>query len=815
MRMKPLYLVTLSVIILIFAGCSGGSGTSSTSTSSATALKIADRVSVVDAQETTSAAKLKALKMKAPVLKAVSDLPSGSDYNTDESFVYVEERSAESFDIINEILCMMAQSGYDSMLNKGNYRAQIDVTQCSNSKDSASSAGASSQNQSSGSNATDYEFWTINSSRADNSSPQIVKAWIHEGAEDMGDGFSEPAKIIQTKTTITESSSSSNPYGIFTMNFRAHPEDDSSSTIFTGYLKSERDSSNNVLLKFYVDGGFGEEFSFTEKVTLNRSSDGSSGSGTSSISDSNPFEGNVTRNFNIAYSDSYFYRGDGTDDVCLSRSNPNTTVWRYGLYNNENHSTDPGGRITINSGYPVKYTSGGTSYHGWAGYYGLWFPESVTLASGDTVYKLSYSSSGTTETACTVFIARGKLKKRTKKTLTLADVANVPLSWNECSQQDGGNWLCTDTRVKWNKSTQKLMKDAVRSQATNWVWQNITAEEVAFDETAWDFNFWSESLGGSGRINLMDPGTGNQTTLANTTEVVFHVETTVYPGDSGIPASLACFENCIDPSNVNSASPYFTDSTWSSQTNIHQQNVAPADATYYTYDFDATTMELKYNGSAAVMTDSTNSQYGAWSGAMFEPTTANLNQLACDWDQTDSSTCAWQAWNKLDTFYTWETGTEQWNRLTALKENGTFVTFDPPLSVEYTHTWSDAATSKFYLEYNGFGDLWGIPGKCVDMDTGADTECWDASGAKHIRWVPEFSIPDASTVTNATTAATYYVKALEKEERMRSVDASQCTLAGLVLTTYTLPDSSLYEAPAIGDEPTVTDAPAVIGGVPQ
>jgi len=106
----------------------------------------------VDAQETTSAAKLKALKMKAPVLKAVSDLPSGSDYNTDESFVYVEERSAESFDIINEILCMMAQSGYDSMLNKGNYRAQIDVTQCSNSKDSASSAGASSQNQSSGSN---------------------------------------------------------------------------------------------------------------------------------------------------------------------------------------------------------------------------------------------------------------------------------------------------------------------------------------------------------------------------------------------------------------------------------------------------------------------------------------------------------------------------------------------------------------------------------------------------------------------------------------------------------------------------------------
>lgn len=104
------------------------------------------------------------------------------------------------------------------MINKGNYKAQIDVGQCSNTKDSAASSGASSQNQSSGSNATEYEFWTVNSSRADNSSPHIVKAWVHQKASDF-----EPAMVIDVKVSITEAASTSNPYGTFVMNFKSHP----------------------------------------------------------------------------------------------------------------------------------------------------------------------------------------------------------------------------------------------------------------------------------------------------------------------------------------------------------------------------------------------------------------------------------------------------------------------------------------------------------------------------------------------------------------------------------------------------------------
>ena len=102
------------------------------------------------------------------------------------------------------------------------------------------------------------------------------------------------------------------------------------------------------------------------------------------------------------------------------------------------------------------------------------------------------------------------------------------------------------------------------------------------------------------------------------------------------------------------------------------------------------------------------------------------------------------------------------------------------------------------------------------MDTGADTDCWNGTDDdKFIRWVPEFSIADGTAVTDAVSSLGYYVKALEKEERMRSVDTSECISSGLSLTLYTLPDVNQYQDPEIGDEPTVDGAPAVIAGILQ
>jgi len=74
---------------------------------------------------------------------------------------------------------------------------------------------------------------------------------------------------------------------------------------------------------------------------------------------------------------------------------------------------------------------------------------------------------------------------------------------------------------------------------------------------------------------------------------------------------------------------------------------------------------------------------------------------------------------------------------------------------------------------------------------------------------------DGSVVDDAVSQLKYYVKGLEKEERMKAKDATLCIDAELSLQTYPLPNDSEVEAPNIGAEPEIDGAPAVIGGIVQ
>ncbi len=803
---KLIYLLAALVGCPLFlSGCGGGGsgGTASDSSSQLTAsLKVAESVSVVDSQGSGGSG-IKALTVGYRAISPVS-LSSDSDYHTDEASVFVEERSAEAFEIINEILCSIGQSKYDEMMNEGVYKAQIDINQCAQGRDSASQAGSDSKNQSSGSSMPDYEMWTVESSRASSSAPQIVKVWIEQEGGDH-----DPPSMIFVKMTITEGKSDSNPVGVFDLYFKGHPLDsngdpDTSVTIFKGYLKALQSG----ILRFIIDGGFasGNEFEFfTEKVAVDKGV----GKGSMDIFkaySSDKGSGSEVSRYNIAYNDTHFFRKNPYkpgDEVCLDRSDFDTSAWRYGLYDSN------GARVTTNSGFPIKT---GTGEHGWVGYWGLWMPDGVSINNGDTVYTETYGPDGGTSTPYTVFASGGKLKRHTKKSIQLADMNGIPLSWHECDKSGSG--ICNDVRVEWSKGDQ-FYKNAFRNQSTNWTWQDITSQAILSNISSnWDFNFWAESLGGSGRINLKDPLTGNFKAPTDSTDVIFHVEDIVYPGDSDIPANLACFDNCPDPDNIYGSNPFFARSAWDNMStnfsNIDQfvsYTSLVADTHYVDYDFDSTTMQLEYGGSFAVMTSATQEyQWGIWTGAMVEPVMSNFSAMACDWDA--NGTCPWQVWDKLDTFYTWESGPDQWNKLTVLED----ITFDPPLSVEYLHGFSNYS-AKYYLDYNGFGDLHGIPGKCVDMDTGLDSDCWDSSGTKYIRWVPEFTIPDGSTLTDAVSSAEYIVKALEKEQRMKSVAVSNCSSLNPI--DYTLPGMNEWIEPDIGTKPSIDNAPAVIGGVLQ
>lgn len=806
------FVLTAAVALTGCGGGGGGGGTTTTDTTTdsggtGASLRVAERISVVDASSSGSGvAGLRIGKFRVPTTVSAA----GTDWSNDVTQTFVHERSAEAFGIINEILCMMSQSQYDEMVNKGTYRAQIDMNQCDQDRDSAEGAGQSSTNQSSSSTMPDYEDWTVNSYRANDTSDHIVKVWIHEEARSEG-SWSEPAKTIYVKVTITEGASAANPYGLFRLDFKGIP-DGSSTVMFKGYLESVQEGST-ILLKF-VDEGAGGSDTWSEQVVLNRVvAVDSSVSGTGAISTTNNWEG--TSNFNIAFNPEYFLRVKGTDQKCADRKNFNETAWRYGLYDVN------GARVNRESGFPIKYGD----YHGWVGYWGLWLPNDVTIDDGAQVYKQVYSSNATPiETAYTLLKRGGKLKKHTRKLMTLAEIKNIPLDYNTFDQATQTN---TNIRISWDSTTQRFNKIAQLNQTT-WMWEPVTG---TFDLSTlqWDeLNVWSQALNGQVRIKLSCgttwPVSCSSTSASDTSKVVFYSEDIIYPLDS-VATSLKCYENCP----VYDAANGVTSSGWGTS----DPNSLPV----YSYSFDTSVsgMILKdgSNNSLLLTNASGNNQWGFMSGPIFDPTAVDSTTsktyqdlLDCDWDP--NQTCGWKAWSELPVFYTWETGPNQWNQLTLLTDASGPVTFEAPLQVQYTHTQTDATAldakyngSNFYLEYSGFGDLHGIPGTCVDFETGevSTTGC-----NQNTRWISEFMIPAGSEViyANNGTPITYYVKPLEVEQTMKLVPTATCASAGLNTDTpYTLPSITNWSDPAIGTEPTtaaaglISEAPAVIGGVVQ
>ncbi len=149
------------------------------------------------------------------------------------------------------------------------------------------------------------------------------------------------------------------------------------------------------------------------------------------------------------------------------------------------------------------------------------------------------------------------------------------------------------------------------------------------------------------------------------------------------------------------------------------------------------------------------------------------------------------------------------------------VTFDQPETITYTipsgSEYGDWANKTIQLQFNGFGNLQGIPGQCISPTTNSAVDC--ATGAA--RYVPVFALPDGATLMLASSSTQLIVKALDTEVRLAIVNCSETNIARPD-TVATMPsDADLHDPnePAdttyIGDAPTVTDTPKVIGDVIQ
>lgn len=750
--------------------------------------------------------------MAVPI--AAQATPSAdSPYATDPQNSYVQDQTSEGLSNLNTVLCIMNAIKPADMVNKGNYIALVDMNKCDSSHQTSTSDSTAG---SSGATSTpNYMTAVVNVTRASNSDPMIGKMWMSMTQEGM-------QQKVFVHLTATQSPTDAPPYGVFRVDYLG--EDASSGvTGFNGFVDANGTNISSLDMSSHGGGSSNNAF------VLNAPDD-SSGSGTMQVTDySGGSPTPVT--FNFAYDSDetangfpkgVFHRSDGTHEACFNRakSASHKSVWRYGTYKDSD-----GSRVDqANPGFPIQASDGSNTYWGYASYWGVNFQGLDVVGQPDgqiTGVTITDQRPGNT-TTYNMFKNSGKLTKWTQQQSTLADMKGIPFTfWGDLSGQTDDATNTVDSagfaswEMHWDDTLGKFVVAGTQVCNGGPCTVNALATPATVTGTIFDnmpISGWSNSFGGN--INIPPHSGGGA--HASGDEVDFYTQSDVLPGSASAPADLYCLNNCPTSASVaaftGSNSPYdsSTASQWGSGTTV----------VHYSFGNSG----LQEGGNSLAVTDPSlftgQWQWGIQSGRLFSSAPSNGN---CPGGTPGGTVCEDP---NPTSYYTWQTGANQWNQSIWLTKTSddSVVSFDPPETVSYTvpndsTTYGTWAGKKLQLQFNGFGNLQGLPGACVDPQDNSIVDCGPGT-----RYVPAFSIADGETMTlkhadGSTTAL--IVKALDAEMRLDKVDCGTVS-AALPASPLTLPTAAEAHDPSdasdayyIGAEPTVTDPPKYIDGALQ
>jgi len=743
-----------------------------------------------------------ALALAAALPGLVAAAPGASSpYRTDAQHTHVEDATSRGVAQVNMITCFMSAMRPDALVNQGNYIALVDQKKCD---PEARSSSDNSGSNNAGSSAPSYMTATVDASRTTNADPMRVKVWVDEEEQDF-------SATIFVNVSATEAPSATNPYGIFRLDYCG--KGDIGPCMMRGYL----DGSAEGISYFEIEQGFGGGGN-TKALRLTTSGP-DSGAGRLSMD-----EGGQNVSFSFAYNSNYFLRHlEGGQDQCFSRdasdADTGMSVWRYGLYDAET-----GDRVTRNSGFPIEYTApGGAVAHGHMGYWGLWLPPEVSIASGATVQRVEYSNGQEpTKTDYTLVKAEGRLMKYSKQTRTLAAIDQIKFqTWvGDVTGFFPGATPNQQYEMYWDDAAGAFkVTGMVRCENGPCQTSDLDVEQTvqaSFFSNMGGVRGWSQALGGELFVPLAGVSGSVQSASVN---VVYRTQDLVYPAD--LPQTLYCLRDCPTAATMSSFfSPGSTDaSPFLANTFNHWGPMDPSGVVGYTTD--ATSALLRDGAGTAVTFTNREAlqsrpqfQWGVRTGRLF----TSLEGARCD----DGTNYCDHKVEQMETYYQWETGPNQWNQFAALRNgSGAVVTFQAPLQVSYNVPTGAAygayAGKSIVLQYGGFGELWGIPGQCVSRVTNAAVSC----DTPDSRYVPAFVIPFDEVLGRVGNGGTALLaKWLDREIRFARKDVSVCTAAGVTLPGgLTLPSASALADPSdpnssiyIGGKPTVTAAPRVIHG---
>jgi len=641
------------VLGALLAACSSDSDTGS---GTITGLAVVDQVTLVEAQNSGSTARI-----LPPGVRAAG----GTSYSSAVTRFWVRDDSMEALDTVNTILCSIQQTGYadPAVLNQGPYLALV----------ACEDRGGGGGNR--GQNGTEYQRFVVDSSRQSLGSPHIVKFWI----EQVDNG--QPS-IIYGQITITEAPSDENPNGAFELFFKglaASEPATSTNYLFKGYLRTVARTDSQIEFEFYnANGdvtaslGVGEE-AFRQRARVVGNPDGTAGRAYSESRYAyNQGGGTVTGGdeYHLQFNEEYLARkvvGASTSTQVFDRDDFTTYVYRYGLYDANTEDF-----VKSNGGFGVETATG---ENGWVDHYGMWFPDHVTITDGQTLTRRSFN--GGQDQTYTAVVVPGRLEKRTREAMTLGDIKGEELEVYDPGQQ-------AMMLVKWNGTD--LVQ--VASQSGNgWTFlQSPTSISGSYSAGDW-VQLWNASRGDVGMVFPAGALSDSTPVSTWTNTLINGSSSDLAGGNLTLHGYFQMVRDQITSDQANwVTSPYFPDAT----------NVG----TGKTYTFNATTLTLELSGSECVLANGvtinsgTPSEWGIFSGPMVATPLTSLS---------DMGTAA--------TTYNWVTGTRQWNQLRTVKDGeGDWVNFDPPIAMSYTHSEASSPydNKTFRLEWTG-SDLNGVP----------------------------------------------------------------------------------------------------------
>ena len=349
MLIKNIVIIGLTASILF--GCKSVTPSSSSVTPIA-GLNLPANIEVI--QETSASASLAAVNNAAYN-------STGTDYTNAKAEIYIDAGEwQEPLTMGDFLICVMNGTGADLIPN-GTYKALLNMTQCDNEQ-SSTQVGKK----------TSFAEATVVSSRASNTSPQLIKSYIVDTHDENNDGDTTDAGEalnIVTEVSITESASTSNPYGLFTFDW--NQTNNPSGEFMRGSLAITNDSSTQVGMSMIAQSkNSSDEDNLWAKGLLNKDGSGGKMKVNMSIDENNDgdfLDSGEIVNFKINFNATHANIDTDGTVVCknLTESSMTSYVYNYNLYN-----STTGALKDITAGLEFLHGNGTSStLRGYAGSY--------------------------------------------------------------------------------------------------------------------------------------------------------------------------------------------------------------------------------------------------------------------------------------------------------------------------------------------------------------------------------------------------------------------------------------------------------------